>query len=334
MTTSDPISTPPIDTDTPAHKPTRPAWKSWVIASVITAALLIGAISFMGRSGNESDAVAANANQVVTTSSAQSGQNTAGPNNGFGSGAFGEVTNVDGTTLTVESTDAEGSTSTSTILTSDETEVSETVEGTVADLAVGDNVMVRGEQSDNTVTARSVTVGDTGFGGGGAGGPRSGEAPPEGFEPPTDGAAPPSDDATPPQGSNPDDTTEQPTQGQRPNDAMDMTSGEIVSLESSTLTIKTGDDETVVVNLPDDLTVRITETRSVSDIKVGDTIRAMGESKDNQIQATRIVIGDISMGPGSPTMAPGGPSAATRDSGGATTDAGTAETSEQTETEN
>ena len=60
-----------------------------------------------------------------------------------------------------------------TVTTSSDTVVTETVDGTLADVAVGDTVMVVGEEADGTVAATAVTdsgtLGETTLGGPGSG---------------------------------------------------------------------------------------------------------------------------------------------------------------------
>jgi hypothetical protein len=108
---------------------------------------------------------------------AQGGQATDGTDGGFaqirGGAVFGEVTAVDGTTLTVTAEDG----TVTTVTTTDETTVTHNSTGAVGDLAVGDQVTVMGQASESDeagVTALAITEGESagfgGFGGGGAGG--------------------------------------------------------------------------------------------------------------------------------------------------------------------
>ena len=68
---------------------------------------------------------------------------SSGPRFG-GRGAQGKITAINGTTLTLDSTDFSGATSTVTVTTDADTKVTETVSGSVSDVAVGDNVLVVG----------------------------------------------------------------------------------------------------------------------------------------------------------------------------------------------
>jgi hypothetical protein len=86
----------------------------------------------------------------------------AGGTGGFGF-ATGEITAIDGTTMTVT---AEDGTET-TVTTSDETTLTHITEGAPGDLAVGDSVTVMGSSGETgDLTATSITEGDTGAAGG------------------------------------------------------------------------------------------------------------------------------------------------------------------------
>lgn len=283
MTAPEPPSIPASDSDARSNGPDRPSWLSWVIASAVAAVVVIAGVFFISRSDEGSEVVAAGTSEEVTSGSDQPQQGPAGPGREFGSGGSGEVTAVDGDTLTIEAVDPDGATAAMTIRTSGDTVVSEMVDGTVGDLSVGDDVVVMGEESESGVTARSISVGGGGFGG--AGGPNGGGGPPEGFESP--------EDFEPPEGFEP------PTDGERPpGGGGGVAVGELVAIDSATMTLQTDEGETVIVELAEDVTVRITEARSVSDIEVGDTIRAVGDTEGDEIQATEIVIGDLAFGPG------------------------------------
>jgi len=95
----------------------------------------------------------------------------------------GEITKIDGGTITVKTADG----TIVTVTTSDDTTVSVTEEIEVSDIAEGDTVVVMGETADDVVTADAIRVGDLGAGGfrmnggtppqgmpGGSGGPSSG----------------------------------------------------------------------------------------------------------------------------------------------------------------
>jgi hypothetical protein len=101
-----------------------------------------------------------------------------GAPNGFGAPVRGVITSVDGSTLEVELDDG----STVTVHTASDTDVRVMRERAVSDLAVGDQVMVIGENNDGNVTATTIRVGaadapsggPTGAPPAGGGGARSG----------------------------------------------------------------------------------------------------------------------------------------------------------------
>ncbi len=76
-------------------------------------------------------------------------------------GVRGTIAAIDGTTLTLDSTDPSGDESTVTVETTDETAFRETVEGTLADIAVGDNIVAIGTASDAGISAANIIdIGD------------------------------------------------------------------------------------------------------------------------------------------------------------------------------
>ena len=95
------------------------------------------------------------------------GQGPAGPGQGLGRPATaGTITALDGSTLTVEATDPQtGDVATTTVVVTDETRVTELVDGvptelTVADLAEGDTVRVIGTVDGDAVVAEALLLGD------------------------------------------------------------------------------------------------------------------------------------------------------------------------------
>ncbi|MFN8172035.1 MAG: DUF5666 domain-containing protein [Candidatus Nanopelagicales bacterium] len=109
----------------------------------------------------------------VTTGSSGQGSAQSGGQGGFGGGGmtFGTIASVDGNTLTV--TDSSGKTITVAVPSS--ATVTANQEVSLAELAAGDTVIVRGETGDDgTITATSVTEGAGGFPGGGPGGGQAG----------------------------------------------------------------------------------------------------------------------------------------------------------------
>ncbi len=111
--------------------------------------------------------------------SSQSGSNPSGSSAPSGNGppggapTMGTVTAVNGSTITVQTTSG----SSVTVSTSASTTVLVTKTGSVSDLTVGEQIMVRGTSSNGTITATSIREGDfgppPGAGSGNAGGPGS-----------------------------------------------------------------------------------------------------------------------------------------------------------------
>ncbi len=91
---------------------------------------------------------------------------------GLGGGGFaaGTVTRIDGDTIYVQAADGE----TVQVRTSGDTDVQVTSEGSVADLAEGETVVVQGDTGDDgSIDATSIVEGGLGFGGGLPGAPNA-----------------------------------------------------------------------------------------------------------------------------------------------------------------
>jgi hypothetical protein len=126
--------------------------------------------TFPGAAGSSSTA-SAGTGTTGATGNQQGG--FPGGQGGFGGGGmtFGTIASVDGNTLTV--TDSSGKTITVAVPSS--ATVTANQEVSLAELAAGDTVIVRGETGDDgTITATSVTEGAGGFPGGGPGGGQAG----------------------------------------------------------------------------------------------------------------------------------------------------------------
>jgi hypothetical protein len=273
--------------------------RSWLIAGAV-ALLVVGGIGFVvSRGDGETDA--GTAAVAGTTDEAGAGAGAAAGRGGFGGGAFGTLLSVDGATLTVESADLEGSTSEVTIETDDETQFLETVDGELADLAVGDDVVVAADGDAETseggeVEATSVTVGG-GVAGSGMPGGAAGELP-EGFEPPADGELP--------EGFEPPADGELP-EGAGPGMGGALTVGTITSVDDASFSVETEDGESVTVLVGDDTTISVTEEVTIDDLAEGDELQAQGEQDDDGVVAADVVrIGGFGGGfPGGPGGQPG-----------------------------
>jgi hypothetical protein len=253
--------------------------RAWIAAGALAALVGVVGVVLMSRAGDDADA--------ATDEPAADSATGFGPAGAGGRGAFGEVTAIDGSTLTVESGDPSGSTTTLSVEASAETVITESVDGTVADLAAGDSVVVVGEETETGVAATSLVEGGgagLGFGGGppgGGGTPPDGDLP-EDFEPPADAQPPASGEI--PDGAEP---------GDRPGGAPTggFTAGEIVSIDDTGLTVETDEGEQVQVTVSSNTTVTVTVERTLADIAVGDTISASGETDGSVVTAETIRIG-------------------------------------------
>jgi hypothetical protein len=285
------MSEPTLPPDNPPPEPVEPALapapqptgnvRSWLVAGGVAAVVALGAGYLLGRGGDDGT--------TVDTQAAASAESPAGADQfagGPGGGTFtvrgtaGTITGVDGDTLTVEADDG----SETTVATDDDTVVRESVDGSVDDLAEGDNVLVTGESDDDgTITADTVVDnGDAELTI--AGGP-DGDAP-DGLPAPPDGAELP---------DGPEMTRGFPT------------AGEITSIDGDTLTVETASGESVTVTLTDDTTVTVNQDLEVDDLEEGDDVRVMGEtSDDGVVDAAVIQVGDLATFGGPMGGPPGG----------------------------
>lgn len=309
----DPAPTP----DAAEARAGNPLWLSWAIAAVVVAVLAGAAIFVLGGSGDDggTDTVAA----AGTDPAAPAGGGAAGA--GFGPGARGTITGIDGSTITVESTSPDGSSGTTLVNATDETVITESVDGSLDDFEVGDTVIAFGETGDDGALAAS-TVSESD--GAGFGGPRAGGQLPDGFQPPADGELPegfqPPADGELPEGFQPPADGElpegfQPPQGgDGPGAGGAPTSGEITDIGDDHLTIEADDGTSVTVSIDADTTFTVTQERSLEDLAEGDTVVVAGEAGDDDVlTATSIRVGDTfglgAGGPGGPGGATGTPSA-------------------------
>jgi hypothetical protein len=138
----------------------------WVVA-----VLLVGAAAFFGGrqlgvvAGQESRSAAAAG--FFAQRGGQGGQGGQGFGGGRGQGVSGMVASVDGTTVSLTLNDG----STVKVSLAADGVVRHQVDGTIADVKVGERVVAIGTQSGDTFAATAIQVGG-GFGGPG-GGPRA-----------------------------------------------------------------------------------------------------------------------------------------------------------------
>jgi len=296
-TTSDrPAGDPPPEGPEPTS-PKKPSARTWTAAGALAALVVVVGVVLLSRGGSDDP-------DTTTAESSEDDAPGFGPAGASGRGALGEVTAIDGSTLTVESAVPSESTTTLSVVASAETVITESVDGTIADLAVGDSLVVIGEETEAGVTATSVVEGGglgAGFGGGapGAGGaPPEGEAP-EGFEPLAD-AQPPADGEVP-EGAEPGDGPDGAPPG-------GFTTGEIVSIDDTGLMVETEGGEQVQVTVSSSTSVAVTVERTLADIAIGDSISASGETDGTVVTAETIQIGTGAMPGAGGSMPPGRPS--------------------------
>jgi len=152
MPNPDPTPEPNAPTD-PADGPGAPTRRSWAIAGAVVAVVVAAAVFFLGGSGDD-----AGTDAVATADTTQAGGLPGG--GGAGLGARGTITSIDGSTLTVESEDPTGSSTTTTVETTADTTVTESVEGSLDDLEVGDTVVAIGEEGeDGGIVVTSISEG-------------------------------------------------------------------------------------------------------------------------------------------------------------------------------
>ena len=274
----------PDPTPSPEGKPAA-GWKGWVAAGAACGVVVVGGI-YVTRDDDPA---------AVDTTAPQGQVDSFG---GPGRGAFGEVTDIDGSTITLTSSipGDDGEESEVTVETDDDTTFTDVVDGEVGDLAVGDSIVVSGEVAEGAVTAESVTEqGDDELG---SGPMRSGDAPvlQEG-EVPDDGSI-----RVFPGG-------QAPSGGMAPADGMEVlnriTMGEITAIDGDRFTVETPFDEEIVVTVDADTEVRVTEEISIDDLEEGDEIRVVGDREDDVVSADSVRRGDAPMVFGGPATGPG-----------------------------
>ena len=274
--------------------PPTASWKQWAVAGAVAATIAIGGGLALNATSDKGGSA-----QAVATGAATS---TPGSSTGQGSGTFrggrgsaGTLTEVDGTVLTLESTDQSGAKTKITVKTTADTTFTESVEGTVSDLAKGDHVLVMGDTVDGVVSAqRVVDNGELALGG--PGGPAAGGQPPAGG---TDGGppagGPPSDGSarTMPDGSVPSGTPPAGGSFGRPGS---FTNGTISAIDGDTITVATTDGTSVKVSISADTTFTVTKSLTLADLAPGDTLSAQGSTAGDVVTATSVRRGDLGRG--------------------------------------
>jgi hypothetical protein len=314
-------SPPPYPPTNPTQDPVPPAGgakpkaslKTWIAAGAAAVVLALIGGFVLSRTGSDSPSSAA-----ASSSGNGGGVATAGGGQTPGRrGTSGTITAIKGSTISLAPDGGSGSSTAMTVTTSSDTVVLETVDGAVSDIAVGDTVIVIGEESDGTVAATSVTDAGTTDVAGGLGGPGGGGDLPQGEIP--QGELP--DGFTPPSGGQLPQGGELPQGGQLPSGGVPggagggFTRGTVTGVSGSTITVEAQDGSTVTVTTSSDTTVSVTKEISLSDLAVGDTITANGTVDGTTVAATRIQKGDLGGFGGFPGGGNGGPASGQAPSG-------------------
>ncbi|NTU79180.1 MAG: hypothetical protein HGA45_07225 [Chloroflexales bacterium] len=180
-------------------------------------------------------------------------------------GVMGEISAVEGNTLTVSGQDQQ----TATVELTDSTMITKQLTITLSDILVGDTLMAVGTQDGDVLTATEIRVGDMGAGPGGDG-PAAG-APPAGGQPGGPGGQP---------GAGPDGA---PQPG-------DRLVGTVETIASDTITVTTQDGTSVQVKLASDGQVRTQAEATTADLTVGTWVIVGGDQSDTAIVAVQIQI--------------------------------------------
>ena len=148
-----------VERQVPRKKPGLTA----VLGSIVAAGALFAGGLLVGHATGSSATTSQAAGVFGDPASRPSGDSAFG-GGGLGGGfTSGEITAIDGNTVTLKASDG----STVTVSTTDGTTVTTTTDASVADLGVGDTVTVIGStDSSGTVTAQAITEGTSGIGGG------------------------------------------------------------------------------------------------------------------------------------------------------------------------
>lgn len=288
----------PIDLGAdPAPATPASSGRSWAIAGGAAVAMVAIGVAAMGLLGGDESATEADTTSssvAVDDVSGDTADDTRG-GPGFGGGVFGTLTEIEGASFIVDVTDRSGDSTTTRVVVTDETIFTETQDGTLDGVQVGDHVLVTGETADDgTVSAASLADNNNReltFGGGNGGGPPDGFEPPEGFdppegfEPPADGAVP--DDFQPPEGGLPGGGPG----GGGPGGLGGVTVGEVTSVDGSTIVIQPTDGQPVTVTVSGETTITETVEVSIAALEVGDTVQVTGDADGDRVVAETVQVG-------------------------------------------
>jgi hypothetical protein len=242
----------------------------WLAMTIIVVVVVFGSV------GCSSDTSNVPAQNVQPGSPQQPPQNPSGgrPSPFGGPGVSGTVKSVSGSTIQLAAQDG----SMVTVKADDKTAIQKNVTGTLADIQVGARIMVTGDQSSGTTTARTIQIMPAGENlpqappGQAPGQPGQAGAPPtRGGTPPAPGGAPPGQGSGQPGGG--------PGLG-----------GTVKSVSGNTIQLSAQDGSMVTVKVDDKTTIQKTATAMLSDIQANTQITVVGDSSSGAITARMIQI--------------------------------------------
>ncbi len=247
--------------------PTSSRPRRWLAAGAVAAVLTVGGVVGVNLLSGSSPSQAATPGSTNGSTATSTIANGAQP--GPKRGVAGEITAINGSTITVSSMgrrpkgQANDSSSgsapaktTYTVTTTSKTTFSKVTDGTVSDLAKGDTVVVDGTNSNGTIAAKRIH--------------QTNKLPDQS----NNGASAP-----------------------RKGAGGDHTLGTITAVSGSTVTISTTAGDTVKVTTTSDTKVSVIEKTSISDLAKGDMIRVQGTVSGTTVAATAVNEGPAG-GPG------------------------------------
>lgn len=267
------------------------------LSSIILASSLALGVSAYGATSltkiaNANAAPVTTISQQATTTQDTTNSPLPPPVRGGRPGAFGKVTAVNGTTLTVEDPRQQ---STTTVTLTASTTISKEATLALGDVAVGETINAFGVQASDVFTATQVRVGQGGeFGGHGHGGPPPAAAA-QGQSSQGAGQQAQGPQGAGPQGQGPQGVGPQGVgprgKGSRPDHAGGARLvGTVEQVTSTTLTVKTTAGATVTLKLATSGRVVKQMAGTSADITVGSYIMARGTQNDSAITATNIML--------------------------------------------
>jgi hypothetical protein len=261
----------PVAEEVPA--PARPKWVVWAATGGVIVLVAAGFFGAKAISGKSNSTTAAGATQNVA------GNGSFNQNGTGGRGTGGTIATIDGNTLTIKDT---ANNTQVKVVTSGTTRVTVSKTIAVADIAVGDRILVTGTKSANKIAATRIA--DMGSAADApTGGPNGG--------PNGNGSVPAGGGGFGAPGSRRfgNGTGGNGTAGNGAGANGGFTIGTVDSVSSGTIVVSTfGGTKTTVTTTPA-TTVTKNVTGTLGDLKVGDTVRVGGTTEaDGSVTATSV----------------------------------------------